>query len=186
MASNKRVFLVTVNGRAKHPRGLLSTDELFQKAVHLAEHRTAFALPPRDGKPLYGLIAAGCYNYFDPVIFRMSIPESENVRQPTVVELVHPGEEVTTPAAWQLLQAAGFTPVDIITLLRFGAAYPEEQRKYGDGAIVALGSSVVLPSGIHGIPCLHTLSGRDRALRLYRAEGSWREEDRFLVISKPA
>lgn len=177
----KSKFVVQVRRRAENPRGLVAGDEFLQKVAAVAGRRTAFRLPCESGKSLRVLITAGGYEYVDPAITSCLVDGSFGSE--TDVALVHLDEEVSTVAAFQLLNACGLWPVGLLHLLRFRLAYPEEWKKY---PIIALGDQLPMPRGTHGVPCLDTLNGRKPVLRLYWAEDGWRREHRFLVISKPA
>lgn len=132
-------------------------------------------------QPIAEMVRAGKYDYVNSDITDKRFPKKQNSGAvETSPDLVHLNKVVSTDEALRELNARGLRPATLEELLAFGAAYPEEQRKF---SIVGLGSSWLDPLGHRRVPVLWgNSSGRD--LSLYWREDDWNSGYRFLAIRK--
>jgi hypothetical protein len=126
------------------------------------------------------MIAAGNYDWVNSEITAECFPVKEGGTEELIPEIVHFGRDTPSSEAVVVeLDKRGLRPGDHAELLAFGAAYPDEQRKY---PIVALGSSAQV-SGRRYVLCLGRYGSR-RHLNLDWWSDGWDGDCRFLAFRK--
>jgi len=131
-------------------------------------------------KSLSDMIEAGNYNRVNENITADNFPMEDKGEHEVKLEYYRFDATVTGEEALKLMDEAGFRPATLPELLAFGAAHPEEQRKF---PIVALGSSWRSPGGYLHVPYLCE-DARERDLHLCWLEHGFVPHDRFLVVRK--
>lgn len=127
------------------------------------------------------MVKFGKYDWANSDITSGHFPVARQGKSEVKAELVHlnrcfsSGDEVLNE-----LDRLGYRPADLAEDLAFGAAYPEEQRKY---PIVALGSVWQYPDGGRDVVYLGVRAG-DRELDLRWLGDDWHEGWRFLAVRK--
>jgi hypothetical protein len=138
-------------------------------------------LPVNYDFSLPEMIAAGRYDWANSDITAKRFPTAETGTKEIVVEVAHFGCNMSSEDVVKELAKRGLRPANLAELLAYGAAYPEEQRKY---PIVALGS-VARVFGWRGVPYLFEV-GSERRLSLDWWGGGWGGRYRFLTVRNSA
>lgn len=123
------------------------------------------------------MIAAGRYDWTNSDITAKRFPIVGLGTALVEHKLFHFDRTVSSDEAERLIVAGGYQPAKIEHLLAFGAAYPEEQRKY---PIIALGS-VANVRGARLVSCLYR-DGSGRDLYLGWRDVEWFGRCRFLGV----
>jgi hypothetical protein len=141
----------------------------------------AFKVTVDYGKSLAEMISAGRYDWTNQDITAEHFPTEGKGTVEVELQYVHLNRSATTAQVLAEMEKLGLRPATLPELLAFGAANPEEQRKYW---IVALGSSWV-DGDDRGVP---VLSGDDarRSLNLGwdGPQSGWGGDRRFLAARK--
>ena len=143
------------------------------------EPKQTFALMVNYGHSLGQMIAAGRYDQINDGITIKKFPIKGTGAAEFEAKLFHFDREITSKRAKRLIEEAGYEPAKIEHFLAFGAAYPDEQRKY---SIIGLGS---VGKGVGGyrVPYLDG-NGSERDLSLRWWGGGWPSDFRFLAVRK--
>ena len=131
------------------------------------------------GRSLQELIAAGNYYWADAQITAHKFPVSGVGTKTLRVKLFHFGRDISSDDAVAAMKEGGFEPATHVHGLAFGAAFPDEQRKY---PIACLGSSAWLVS-CRCVMCLDR-DAAERVLCLESCGGEWSGRWRFLGIQE--
>lgn len=129
------------------------------------------------GMSLEQMIAAGQYDWMNSDITKERFPIVGSGVVEFECKLFHFDRNVSSEEATRLIIADGWQPAKIEHLLAFGAAKPEEQRKY---PIIALGSVAEFADG-RCVSCL-CRDGAKRRLHLGWRHGGWGGDYRFLAV----
>ncbi|MDD4994971.1 MAG: hypothetical protein PHW53_00650 [Patescibacteria group bacterium] len=138
-------------------RRILNEPELVESMASLIVRKTvaavadSFSVTVDYSKSLAEMIAVGDYDFVNSDITAEHFPISGKGKVLRKLVLVHLGREATTDEALVEMKLRGLKPADIEGILAFGAAYPDEQRKF---PIVGLGSSWVSADGYRRFPYL--------------------------------
>jgi hypothetical protein len=140
-----------------------------------------YYLPVDYSLTLPQMIAAGHYDWTNPGITATRFPITGTGTVAVEAKLYHFGRQLSSKDAVKAITTADadhpWMPALIEHLLAFGAAHPDEQRRY---TIVALGS-VAEVLGHRGVPCLGR-DGAERGLYLGWWDYDWRGRYRFLAV----
>jgi hypothetical protein len=130
-------------------------------------------------KSVSDMIATGKYDWVNPSITADKFPVEGTGKKRFRTKLFYFGRYISSEDAVSAMKKENFTPGSHLHGLAFGAAFPEEQRKY---PISCLGSSALVDGG-RGVVCLR---GNDveRYLSLYDWLGDWRGSWRFLGVQE--
>lgn len=142
----------------------------------------SFTLVVNYGAKLEDAARMGQYGYVNPNFTSANFP-TELTGTVTLEggRLVHFGRDMSTEAVERKLEEMGLRPGNAHELAAFGAAFPEEQRKY---PIVALGGKRWRnPDGGECVACLDRWRG-ERELHLGVVADGWRGLCRFLAFPK--
>jgi len=131
------------------------------------------------GLSLKEMISAGKYDWVNDDITEKRFPIKGSGSSETYSELVHFDRNISSKGAVNDLDKQGLRPADIAEILAFGAAFPDEQRKY---PIMELGS-VARVCGLRYVAFLDR-DGSERGLSLCRWDGYWLADCRFLAARK--
>jgi hypothetical protein len=158
--------------------------EAFRKAIGLNRLvPDPIILTVDYSKSLEQMIEAGSYDWKNDSLTAKNFP----VKGEGIVEyearMFHSNRSISSEDAIALIKKEDeqnpWEPAQTEHLLAFGAAYPDEQRKY---PIIALGS-VGEFDGHRYVPYLCG-GGSERLLNLYWFDGGWSSFDRFLAVRK--
>ncbi len=127
------------------------------------------------GMTLEQMIAAGNYDWKNDDITAKRFPLSGTGKVGFEPKLFHFDRDISSENAIKEMEKDGFRPAKIEELLAYGAALPEEQRKY---PIVALGSVAEI-GGDRSVACL-SRRGSERFLLLHWFDDDWSRYYRFL------
>jgi hypothetical protein len=128
---------------------------------------------------LQAMIAAGKYDWADPEITAEKFPVEGEGSKKLRTKLFHFGLNISSEDAVAAMKKDNFTPGDHVLALAYGAAFPEEQRKY---PIACLGSTAQV-RGRRNVVCLHW-RGAGRDLRLSYWGDDWGGYWRFLGVQE--
>jgi hypothetical protein len=152
--------------------------------INRGAYRKLLGLTPAEltaninrGLSLREMVEAGHYDWVNDDITAERFPIKGSGSVETSFELVHFNRNIESDEAVKEMAKRGLRPADLAELLAFGAAFPEEQRKY---PIVELGS-VARIGGSRYVACLYRDDSR-RSLSLLRWGGSWDADYRFLAV----
>ena len=140
----------------------------------------AFRLTVNYDLSVEDMVKLGKYDWTNSDITSEHFPVTRQGKSEVEVELVHFDRVMSSNDVLRELDKQGYRPADLRELLDFGAAYPEEQRKY---PIAALGSVWQLPNGRRRVADLVGSAGY-RGLGLDWLEDDWNEFWRFLAVRK--
>lgn len=158
-------------------KGSLDSNEVARAVQSLIDRGGNNRLTLDYGMSLEQMVAAGHYDWTNSDITTKRFPIVGSGVVEFEHKLFHFDRNVSSEEADRLIIVDGWQPAKIEHLLAFGAAKPEEQRKF---PVVALGS-VAEFDGKRRVPYLYGVgSGRDIHLR-------WRGDDwlgcyRFLAV----
>jgi hypothetical protein len=131
------------------------------------------------GTSLPDMIAGGKYDWVNPSITADKFPIEGTGAKNFRTKLFHFSRDISSEDAIAAMKSDNFLPATHLHGLAFGAAFPDEQRKY---PIVCLGSSAQVCGG-RGVVGLGG-GGVGRDLRLYGWGGGWRGNWRFLGVQE--
>jgi hypothetical protein len=137
-------------------------------------------VPCSGRSPIKHLLAAGKYDWASCDLTDDHFPPKQTGPAQAIVEVVDFGTRTISNSEAQIeLKKRGVEPAAIEHLLAFGAAYPDEQRKY---PIIALGSVAC----IREHPCVPFLAtdGSARFAGILAWNDEWSNAMRFLAIRK--
>jgi hypothetical protein len=129
------------------------------------------------GTSLPDMIAGGKYYWVNSYITPEKFPVEGTGKKAFRTKLFDFGRYISSEAAVTAMQKENFTPAGHIHGLAFGAAFPDEQRKY---PIACLGSSARV-GGRRDVVCL-SRGGGGRGLLLDGWDGGWDGGWRFLGV----
>jgi len=131
------------------------------------------------GKPLADMIAAGKYGWVNSEITAENFSIEGTGKKTFRTKLFHFNRYVPSEVVAAAIKDENFSPATHIHGLAFGAAFPEEQRKY---PIACLGSSAQLHGG-RVVVYLDKVGGK-RSLRLSNWNDGWNEGWRVLAVQE--
>jgi hypothetical protein len=131
------------------------------------------------GMALADMIAAGKYDWVDPDITAGKFKVEGTGTKKFRTKLFAFGRDISSEDAAAAMKAEHFTPATHVHGLAFGAAFPEEQRKY---PIACLGSSAQVHGGRDVVYLYGDDGGRD--LNLGGWVGDWYDGWRFLGVQE--
>lgn len=127
------------------------------------------------------MIEAGKYDWKNDNITAENFPHDSTLGEVEIeAEYVHYNRNMGYDAVIDDLNARGMRPATMVELLVFGAAFPDEQRKF---PIVALGSVCEDRGGGRYVGCLYR-SGSERDLNFHYVASDWGAYYRFLAVRK--
>jgi hypothetical protein len=126
---------------------------------------------------LEDMIAAGKYDWVSDGITSERFPVEGSGTKKFQAKLFHFDRFISSEDAAAAMRKENFMPAGHVHGLAFGAAFPDEQRKY---PIACLGSSGRV-FGCRGVVCLYR-SGDGRRLNLGGWGGDWYGTWRFLAV----
>jgi hypothetical protein len=131
------------------------------------------------GQPLEAMIAAGKYDWMNSDITAARFPVKGTGIKKFRNKSFHFDRDISSKDVVAAMKQKGFESATHVHGLAFGAAFPDEQRKY---PIACLGSS----AQVYGRRVVVYLYGGDalRSLRLYHWVGGWRDSWRFLGVQE--
>lgn len=153
--------------QAKHILNLIGQKEVSKEQLVVFVNRDL---------SLAEMISAGKYDCVNDGITTERFPIKGRGVADTSFKLVPLDRNIESDEAVEELAKHGLRPADLAELLAFGAAFPEEQRKY---PVAGLGS-VAKVDGRRYVADLNG-SGSKRVLGLYRWDGGWGDVFRFLA-----
>jgi hypothetical protein len=128
---------------------------------------------------LEAMIAAGKYDWKNDDITAERFPIEGSGTKKFSAKVFHFDRRISSEDAVAAMEKEQFAPATHIHGLAFGAAFPEEQRKY---PIACLGSSARV-RGSRGVVCLSG-GGGGRCLDLCGWRGGWYDRWRFLAVQE--
>jgi hypothetical protein len=131
------------------------------------------------GKPLADMIAAGKYDWVSPNITAGRFPVKGTGTKRFRAKLFNFGRFISSEGALAAIEHEGFTPGSHVHGLAFGAAFPEEQRKY---PIACLGSSAQVLDG--RVVVYLGMVGDKRGLHLTNWNDGWNDQWRVLGVQE--
>lgn len=162
------------------PKGKEMLEELADKLVAGSESRAKLA---EEERKLQELIQGLKLDWVFNEITAEHFPSADDpATELSKLEVVHLNKELTTDQVKAELEKRGYQLEGLRSLLIYGKANPEEQRRY---PIVALRSGWVNPYGNRNSPCLDG-AGAKRGLDLSwnGPQDPWDRHYRFLVSRK--
>jgi hypothetical protein len=129
------------------------------------------------GTSLPDMIKAGRYDWVNPNITPEKFPVEWTGTKAFHTKLFAFGRDISSDDAVAGMRSEGFTPASHVHGLAFGAAFPEEQRKY---PIACLGSSAQVRGALHVVYLYRHVDERSLSLSDWR--GGWHDSWRFLGI----
>jgi hypothetical protein len=109
-------------------------------------------------KSLSDMIAAGNYDWVNPNITLGNFPVEGTGKKAFHTKLFQFDRYISSDDAVAAMKKENFTPANHVHGLAFGAAFPDEQRKY---PIACLGSSALV-DGVRGVACLDRYGNEGR------------------------
>lgn len=147
--------------------------------IDIGQQQACRIIVPADHQhTVPSLLKSGKYDWASPDIKRFRMPRSTTTKVRLIpLDLGH-GRFVSNTVAKAELKRRGLRPATIDELLRFGAQYPDEQRKY---PIAELGSVAC----IHGFSCIAFLavSRSQRIAGVLAWEDEWSNAMHFLATA---
>ncbi len=152
------------------------------KFLELLEQK-GITIPVDYNKSLEQMIASGNYDWKNSDLTASRFPVIGEGIVEYEFKYVHPNQAVSSETAVDLIKKEDsenpWEPAKVEHLLAFGAAFPDEQRKF---PIVGLGS-VGEVGDDRRVPCLYRYDSR-RVLYLYWWDYDWYSGYRFLAVRK--
>ena len=157
-------------------KGSLDSEEVI-RAVQAIIDRGGKCITIDYRLSLAEMIAVGRFDWMNDFITSAYFPITETDAKDIVVELVHFDRSISSETAVAEMAKRGLRPATLTELLAYGAAFPEDQRKF---QIVALGIEALL-GGSRIVSCIGgEIAGRYLDFRLM--DGAWDGDYRFLAV----
>lgn len=161
-------------------------DGLLEKVADVLTEATH--TPPREvypiqvnyDLPLRDAIDAGDYQAVNASITGDNFPQARHGHASLEIFLMRFVGRMTSEEVINALSKEDLRPADLPEFLAFGAAYPQEQRRF---SIICLGSVWQDKKHYRNVPCLYEAS-EARSLDLHWWDDGWYSYSRFAAVRK--